>query len=353
MNSFRDLHQSTGRHLVVNNRTYLFFGGTAYLGLLDNADYIALYKEGIDRYGLNNGTSRTNNVQLGVYDEAEQKMALRFGFEESALFSSGYLAAQATVRALVGERKVFYAPASHPALWLDGNPNISDTFTSWANNTVQEINKSTASQFVIISNCIDNLKPENYDFSVFGGLREDKDVLFILDDSHGLAIVNKNNISSDISALQGRSSIEVVVVSSLAKGLGTDAGLVLGSKDNISAIRKHPIFMGASPASPASIYALIHSDSIYEQAFERLHMNINYFAQLLSGDNSLAHIANFPVFSSLDSDLYGYLCQEKILISSFPYPLPTSPALNRIVISSLHQVSDLDTLYDVFSVKGK
>ena len=78
MTTFRNLSQSTGRTIHMDDQSYLFFGGTAYLGLLDNKDYIELFKEGIDRYGLNNGTSRTNNVQLGIYAEAEKFMAGRF-----------------------------------------------------------------------------------------------------------------------------------------------------------------------------------------------------------------------------------------------------------------------------------
>lgn len=353
MISFQDLHQPTGRNLLIDQQSYLFFGGTAYLGLLDNQEYISLYKEGIDSYGLNNGTSRSNNVQLGIYQEAESKLALRFGFEASALFSSGYLAAQATVRALVDDRELIYAPASHPALWLSINPQSMQGFDSWAMDTVQYINTSANARFVIVSNCIDNLKPEKYDFSVFCNLNDDKEVLFILDDSHGLGIVNENAVSSDLGLLKRKSNIAIVIVSSLAKGLGTDAGLVLGDCENIARLKQHPIFMGASPASPAAVYALIKGDEVYKKAFEKLHDNIDYFSSHLDADSGLSQINGFPVFTSIDPSLYSYLSQNNILISSFPYPLPTSDPLNRIVISALHTKEDLDYLLHVYHIKIK
>lgn len=353
MNAFQNLHQPTKRILQVEDKSYLFFGGTAYLGLLDNLQYIDLFKKGIDMYGLNNGTSRSNNVQLGIYNEAEEKLSFRFGYGAAALFSSGYLAAQATVRALADDREVIYAPASHPALWIDDNPNVEESFEEWSLRTVAYINSSDGLQFIIVSNCIDNLRPANYDFSLFDAVSVEKEVLFILDDSHGLAVVNKNDISSDITVLKDKPNFDIVIVSSLAKGLGTDAGLVLGNKKNINKIKKHPIFMGASPASPAAIYALVNSEYIYDNAFDVLHQNICYLSSNLPVDSGLSHITNFPVFSSSDPDLYSHLTKNNVLISSFPYPLATSPLLNRIVISALHRKSDLDCLLDNYSFKFK
>lgn len=353
MASFQHLHQPTKARLSIDEQVYLFFGGTAYLGLLDNPEYIDLYKQGIDKYGLNNGTSRTNNIQLGIYEEAEEKLASRFGFESSALFSSGYLAAQATVRALIEDREVIYAPACHPALWVDNKPTVDLNFEEWILETVSYINGSTTNKFVIISNCIDNLRPANYDFSLFSSVADNKELLFILDDSHGLGVINYNSVSSDLTSLKAKINFKIVLVSSLAKGLGTDAGLVLGDVECLNKVKNHPIFMGASPASPASIYALIHGNMIYEEAFYKLRYNIEYFEHLISGDSGLSHIPNFPVFSSLEASLYSYLSQNNILISSFPYPLPTSELLNRIVISALHTDADLNRLANIYLRKAK
>lgn len=348
MTSFQNLNQATGQKISIDNQDFLFFGGTAYLGLLDNAAYISLYKEGIDCYGLNNGTSRSNNIQLGIYDAVEEEMARRFGFEASALFSSGYLAAQAAVRVLQEGKEVIYAPACHPALWLDGDSVINGSFDSWAISTVDYINNSSKTEFVVVSNCIDNLIPANFDFSVFANVSIGKQVLLILDDSHGIGIVHKNRISTSVEIFQKSENIDVLVVASLAKGLGTDAGVVLGKKGNLDKIKRHPMFLGASPPSPAAMYALKNGSVLYEEAFERLQKNIVYFNSRLLTDCGLSHIERFPVFSSLSSGLYAYLCQCNVLISSFPYPLSSSPPLNRIVLSALHSENDLDYLLEKY-----
>jgi len=350
MTSFRNLHQTTGRIISLDGIDYLFFGGTAYLGLLDNPEYIELFKRGIDLYGLNNGTSRTNNVQLGIYQEAENHLAKRLGFESAALFSSGYLAGQATVSALTKDKKVIYAPGSHPALWMEDAPIVNDDFDSWIIKTAEFINNSEQNQFVVISNCIDNLSPQHFDFSFFKNLKPNKHVLLILDDSHGIGILNKNSPSAKLDELD-LENIEIVVLASLAKGLGTDAGLVMANHKNINIIKKHPIFNGASPTSPAALFALIQGEKIYEMAFDKMRKNTRLLADLIKNTN-LSYIENFPVFTSKNPNLYKHLLKENVLISSFPYPLSTSPLLNRIVVSTLHTEDDIHHIAEILNLEN-
>lgn len=352
MTVFQKLHQPTGRLVYNNGEEYLFFGGTAYLGLLDNPDYIQLYKKGIDIYGLNNGTSRSNNVQLGIYNEAEYRLATRFGFADAALLSSGYLAAQVAVKALSPGREVIYAPGAHPALWLDTAFEDSRRFVEWRDETINYINQSVQKEFVIISNTLDNLTPGFYDFSPFATQCDPvKHLLFILDDSHGLGVVKRDAVSLDLGFAADLDNIDVVIVASLAKGMGTDAGVVMGPVDCVKQIKKHPIFRGASPPAPAAIYALINGDDLYHQAFDILHRNIEFLGLRVKASPRLSCINGFPVFTSNDPHLYRYLLHKHVLISSFPYPFSNSPLLNRIVISSLHKEEDLQYLAEMYFIK--
>ncbi|MGF1923906.1 MAG: aminotransferase class I/II-fold pyridoxal phosphate-dependent enzyme [Bacteroidia bacterium] len=326
------------RKIKVGGDEYLYFGGTAYLGIPQHKSFRALYLEGLEYYGLNNGTSRSNNVQLSIYDEVEQYAAKSYGAEACLITSSGYLAAQLTVKELSGMGKVCYAPATHPALWLNEVPRVDGSFSEWAEALVEKINQSDLENWVIISNSLNNLYPEIYDFSFVKEIHDSKKVILIVDDSHGLGVTNDGK--GVFSTLPKQENIELVVIASMAKALGVDAGLVFGTDQMISKLKHANVFLGASPPSAAGLFAFMHASAIYKEEHEKLmRLSTKFEAR---GDWSF--VPGFPVYLSNDPGLAEYLKAQQILISSFAYPDKKGRLLNRIVLSSWHTLADIEEL---------
>ena len=88
------LNTFPGREIQFNNRTYLYFGGTAYLGMQTLPEFQSLFIEYVKRYGTNYGASRISNVQIDIYEKAESFLNQQVGSESSIILSSGYLAGQ-------------------------------------------------------------------------------------------------------------------------------------------------------------------------------------------------------------------------------------------------------------------
>ncbi|WP_431293275.1 aminotransferase class I/II-fold pyridoxal phosphate-dependent enzyme [Pedobacter sp. P26] len=340
MPDFKSINQPFSNTIKIHGNSYLYFGGTAYLGIPKNQAFINLYLEGIKKFGLNNGTSRTNNIQLGIYDEAEKVAAGRYGAEAALITSSGYLAAQLTVKSLSILGKVIYAPTTHPALWLTDQSANQQTFNDWKKETINLINTSNEKTWVLISNSMNNLFPEIYDFNFLTKIQPEKKVILIVDDSHGIG-VNNNGMGAFIN-LPVKANIERIVVASMAKALGVDAGLVLGSGAVIAKLKNSNTFVGASPPSAASLFAFINAQKIYHNAWTRLQENIKLLTAGLN--KTWAFEPMFPAFLAQDATLVNRLLKEKILISSFPYPKPESEPINRIVLSSWHEKEDIDRL---------
>lgn len=338
-NNFNQLNERLSPKLTVNNEDYLYFGGTAYLGIPQNEEFIGLYLEGIKLYGLNNGTSRGNNVQLGIYDEAEDFIAKQYGVAAALITSSGYLAVKLTVQSLTKEAEVRFAPNTHPALWINGDPLNHLDFKSWTEKIVEEINSSSEENWVILSNSLNNLYPEIYDFTFIQNLDSKKKISLIIDDSHGIGIINSGR--SALQSIPEVSNVEVVLVASMAKALGVDAGVVLGTNAAISSLKQSDEFYGASPPSAAGLYAFINGQALYKTAFKNLQANVKLFKQLLPCDSDWHYEDEFPVFLSREKAIEQRLLQEKILISSFPYPDRNGSTLNRIVLSSWHAEVDI------------
>lgn len=337
-------------NIDLEGQSYLYFGGTAYLGVPQNCDFMALYVEGLKKYGLNNGTSRGNNIQLGIYDEAERHAAQHFGVEAALITSSGYLAAQLAIKAFFKHGKQLYAPQSHPALWLREAPEVAgNTFVHWAENAVSQINNSKQRQWVLISNALNNLYPELYDFSFLKQIRPEREVILIVDDSHGIGILNQGR--GIVNLIQAPGNVKVVVVASMAKALGVDAGLVLASREIIQQLKQRQEFLGASPPSAAGLYAFMQAGTLYQKALGQLHSNMNYFSARIH-PQEWSFVSRYPVYFSKDADMHQKLLKHNVLISSFPYPDHRGKLLNRVVMTSEASTQDIDVLLRAIADPG-
>lgn len=347
--NFNAINQPFSNEIKLDGETYLYFGGTAYLGIPQNNDFIDLYVNGIKRFGLNNGTSRNNNIQLGVYNEAEQVAAKRFGAEDALITSSGYLAAQLTVKTLSSLGKVVYAPATHPALWFTEQPIVrANSFADWADETVKLINSSKEESWVIISNSMNNLFPEIFDFTFIDSIDRNKKITLIVDDSHGIGI-NNDGLGAFIK-IPKRENVHVIVIASMAKALGIDAGIVLGPKPIIDLLKNTNMFLGASPPAATGLYAFIHAEEIYKTELEKLQTNILQLSASLGSQWKFE--PGFPAFLIDDPQIDQFLLKEHILISSFPYPNKDSEPINRIVLSSWHTKNDIDAVVAALAKKS-
>jgi 8-amino-7-oxononanoate synthase len=116
-----ELQSKIGRTILHEGREYLFFSGTAYLGMGSVGEFEKLLIEGFSKYGISHGLSRVNNVRLGVYEQFEVFFAEKAKAEKSMVWSSGFLAGTAAVNYLKKDAdKIFIAPDTHPAVLAEG-----------------------------------------------------------------------------------------------------------------------------------------------------------------------------------------------------------------------------------------
>lgn len=329
------------------SRSTLFFGGTAYLGTPWNPDFRKLVIKGIELYGVNHGASRNNNITLDIFSIAEKTAAKRFKAEDAIIVSSGYLAAQLVVQNYYKSHQLIYAPETHPALWLGIPAAPKMKFSDWVEQVIVQINNSDQPS-LIISNSLNNLIPEIYDFSWLHRIDPHKRVIILVDDSHGIGITGDEGegVYSRIPVLP---NVQKMVIASMAKALGVDAGLILGNLSIIEQFRSSPVYAGSSPPSPGMLYAFVNSDVIYRRELKNLRINLRLFTDLLNSGSGLFFIDDFPVFLLKDDIVAAELLKNGINISSFPYPDPKGKSLHRIVLSSSHQREDLEVLANVIN----
>lgn len=320
----------------------VFFDGTAYLGLTGNAEFQQLVFEGIERYGVNYGASRSNVNTPDIYRLAETEAAERCLSEDAIIVSSGYLAAQLVVQHYLNTHHFIYAPDTHPALWIGKPEPPKMKFTEWVEQVIPEVNRSER-PVLLITNSLNNLIPEIYEFDWLAKILPAKQVVLLVDDSHGIGITGRSG-EGVYSSIPSIPNIDIVVIASMAKALGVDAGVILGSYELIKELRNSPVYAGSSPPSPGILYAYIKASELYSTQLTKLQENTRFFEGFLKEPMGLSYSPDFPVFLLNNPKSYKYLVSKGMIISSVAYPDPRGEILNRIVVNSMHTKKQLKNL---------
>jgi len=338
------------RSLLLEGEEYLYCSGTSYLGMACNAEFRQLLAEGIGRYGTNYSSSRLSNLQLQVYEEAEEYLATYTGAGAALAMSSGFLAAQALVQVLQGQGRFLYAPGTHPALWRSpaDAPDARMPYEAWVTRLLEQAPDLPDERLVVVCNSLDALQAQAYDFSWLNALPQHKQVTVVIDDSHGLGITGVEG-GGVYSMVQPPAHVRLVVVSSMGKALGIPAGVILGDSRLLAQLKSSAYFGGASPAIPAYLYAFLQAGPLYTAARARLHALLNSFREQLACPAMFQTFAGYPVFSTKQAALCTYLMAHKVLISSFRYPTPADAPITRVILNSLHTVEDVAHLADLIN----
>ena len=346
------IDQLPDRVITQAGQSYLFFSGTAYLGLPQLPAFRALVAEAMQTYGTSYGSSRNGNLRLGLYERVEALLTTAVGpaanRPAAALtLSSGMLAGQLVVQWLRQPHTRFlYAPGTHPALWADARPELpAGTHAEWAAQLGAQVRALPAGQpVVILTNSIDALQSVPYTFYWLSTLPLDRPVTVVVDDSHGLGVLNDGR--GIWAQLPQRPGLRLLRTGSLAKGMGLPGGVVFGDADTLAQLRQTAFFGACSPIPPAYLAAYEQAGPLYRAAYDRLLTNVGLAEKLLLPTGLFRQAPGYPVFSTDDAGLYPYLLDRGIFMYSFAYPGPADPPNNRIVISAFHTPDDIATLAD-------
>jgi 7-keto-8-aminopelargonate synthetase-like enzyme len=340
--NFSEVHKHTGRTCTdKHQREWLNFSGTAFLGASYHPQFTQCVKEAIDLYGSGFGSSRLSPGSLEIYNEAEIFLAELLGTEKALLLSSGALAGQLLVQQLQEKYSLAAAPGTHPAMLSSGVQigSFEQIYEQWWQELTEVKSQS------VLTDSFNYLHCEMYPFQQ---LPLHKTELLVVDDSHGIGLFGSGGcgIAEHLQQLE----VPWVVSSSMNKAWGVAAGVVAGSAELINQLLLHPLVRGSSPPAPAGIYAFMQAQKYYQQQREQLAKNVAFilhnWPEALPNQTVLPYpVIYVPQKKGLDTAaLAQHLNSKGVMITAFPYPLPTSEPLCRIVISSLHTQSDLEQL---------
>ncbi|MEC7262657.1 MAG: pyridoxal phosphate-dependent aminotransferase family protein [Bacteroidota bacterium] len=329
------------RLIQANGREYLYFGGTAYLGLQAYPTFKDIFLKNVERYGMHYGASRRSNVALDIYQQAEAHLADWVGSEACLTMSSGYLAAQLVIQHLLEQgHKLFAAPNAHTAMLMNG-VNKTNSFAELDLALQKEISVDGPLP-VLLFDTIDFTTKQFPHFDALQQLPLDKMIL-VGDDSHGIGVVG-NHGTGCYGLLKKLNPVQLLVCCSLGKGLGIQAGAVFGDNEFIASLKATPFYGGASPALPAFMGTLIDAKPIYEARRKTLMENYQLFLDSLDQSQYFQHMKGHPTFEFENAMLAQELDDHGFIITNFNYPDANGPLVSRIVLSAYHKKEDVQQL---------
>lgn len=322
----------------VNEKEYLYFSGTSYLGVAAVPEFQELVIKGIQKWGTSYGSSRNANIKLAIYERGETYLSNFFNTEAALTVSSGTLAGQFAVKTLNTIVDQMYAmPKTHPAILPQ---NALPVFEDSEINSSLKLARNR--KIGIVLDAIPALETRPFSLIFLTEIDISNTIYLVIDESHSLGVLGENGcgISSEIPK---KDNIEIIIASSLGKAFGVAGGVIAGNSSFINRIKKDNLFIGSAGMSPAFLDVFVNAKEIYRTQLKKLQQNINYVFEQLKNNPEVTINSLYPVFFHSNENIDTNLLNENILITSFYYPTSIKK-FNRIVLNANHTKEHLDSL---------
>lgn len=337
------VNQFPDRIIEIENEEYLYFGGTAYLGLPTHPEFQKLLIKNILQWGTAYGSSRNANIQLTTYENGERFLANYIKADAALTLSSGMLAGKLVIEALTPETDCFFHfPDTHIAIKVSNslpvfigeklNPRLLDTVTE---------------KITILTDSVPSFHIKPIDFSILNSIPSNKEITLVIDESHSLGILGTNGCGI-YSTINLPNIKRKIMVSSLGKAFGLTGGVIASDSDFINQITTHDTFVASAGMNAAFVQTMADAAAIYLQQHQKLKDNLNYINTHLIKNKVVHFDPNYPLIYPEIEGLNEIFTANKIIVTNFKYPTD-SKDLNRIVITANHKKEDLDKIIHILN----
>ncbi|WP_310556149.1 aminotransferase class I/II-fold pyridoxal phosphate-dependent enzyme [Flavobacterium sp.] len=337
------VNQFPDRTIDIDNQKFLYFGGTAYLGLPTNKAFQKIIIQNIQKWGTSYGSSRNANIQLAAYEDSENYLAKFIHSEATVTISSGSLAGKLVIEQLTYDGNTFfYLPNVHNAI------KANEMFPVYIENQLNSrLFDNTIEKITILTDAIPVTCIEPIDLSFIEKIPSTKEITLVLDESHSLGIIGENGCGYYESI--GYQNIKnKIIISSLGKAMGITGGIIGGSQKFISKIKTLGNYVSGAGMNPGYAISITEAKAIYTNQIQKLKNNLEYIDTYLIKNKNLDFNVNYPILYPKIVGMHKILAQHHIIITNFKYPNEAGE-LNRIIITANHTKTDLKKLITILN----
>ncbi|AOW10022.1 aminotransferase class I/II-fold pyridoxal phosphate-dependent enzyme [Flavobacterium gilvum] len=338
------VNEIPNRVFYKDGEEFLYFGGTNYLGVTTLPEFQNMLLAAFQKWGTSYGSSRSANIQLDIYDIAENLLAQQMQTEAAVTVSSGMLAGKLALEQLHHTTDlVFHFPNTHPALL---HPFSLPLIQNGKLNPF--IFDPTVSKIGIVADAIPSLEVTPINLDILKSIPSDKEITLLLDESHSIGILG-NQGQGVLNQYELPNVYCKISIASLGKAMGLSGGIISGNSQFVNQIKKQQNFIGASGMNPAFLETFVNAQTIYQTQRQQLKNNLNYVSTNLIPNTCFTFTNSYPAIYFDNDELLQLLLDNNIIPTSFPYPT-ASGKLSRIVISAHHSETDLEKMVQQLNI---
>jgi len=343
---------------VVEGRPMLAFCSNDYLGLANHPDVVRAFRAGAARWGVGSGAAHLVTGHTAAHLALEEALAAFTGRPRALLFSTGYMANQGVVTALVGRGdRVFGDRLNHASL-IDAAVLSRARFQRYPHADARALERLLAAggkgEALVASDGVFSMDGDRAPLTELAAVCRRHGAWLMVDDAHGLGVLGeKGGGSLEAEGLDAEAV--PVLMGTLGKALGTFGAFVAGSEALIETLIQQArsyIYTTALPAALAeATRASLHLVQTEPWRRERLKAWVARFragaAQLglplMASDTPIQ-----PLLAGTPGRAMAWaaaLEQRGILVTPIrPPTVPEGSARLRITLSAAHTEAQVDRL---------
>jgi len=352
-----------GPELVVDGKPMLGFCSNDYLGLANHPDVIAAMQRGAEQYGVGGGAAHLVSGHSAAHHALEEELAEFTGRPRALLFSTGYMANQGVITALLGRGDTIYQDRLNHASLIDAGLLSRADFKRFAHSDMQTLSQQMGSQdrgeSLVAVDGVFSMDGDAAPLAELATICRDKKAWLMVDDAHGIGVLGENGSGSLEHFALGLDDVPILM-GTLGKALGTFGAFVAGSEELIETLIQQArsyIYTTASPPAMAEAtrvsLKLVQEESWRRERLQELIRRFRAGAEqqglsLMPSETPIQPIISGSAEQALA--MSARLEEQGILVSAIrPPTVPEGSARLRVTFSANHRDEDVDRLLEALA----
>ncbi len=352
-----------GPELIVDGKPMLTFCSNDYLGLANHPEIIAAMQRGLEKYGVGGGAAHLVTGHSSAHHALEEELAEFTGRPRALLFSTGYMANQGVITALLGRSDTIYEDRLNHASLIDGGLLSRANFKRFSHGDSDALQKQMESQQSGESLvAVDGVFSMDGDIAPLPKLAEicrEKESWLMVDDAHGIGVLGENGAGSLEHFSLGLNDVPILM-GTLGKALGTFGAFVAGSEELIETLiqlSRSYVYTTASPpavaeATRASL-KLVKQESWRRDSLQELIKRFRAGAEQLGLNLMPSETPIQPIVAGSAEQALAWssrLEEQGILVSAIrPPTVPEGSSRLRVTFSAAHTDEQVDRLLEALA----